>query len=138
MKRLQRCQTIDVAIQGHGNVFPVLSATYMDLRVKFLSRWPGVVIPGHVVFQEVVGAVFSVPGIVTVGPGQDAGEGRVEVEKCPGDDGVVVEGDVQRDDTDRIPNAWNHGQMDQWDQRLETCASMQHDAILKWPITMSF
>lgn len=83
----------------------VVSAThtYMHLRVKFLCRGPGGIGPSNVVRAKVVGAVGGVPHVVAVCPRQDAGEGGVEVEEGPGDDGVVVEGHVQSDDTDGIP-----------------------------------
>lgn len=74
----------------------------MHLRVKFLRWRPGGVGPSDVVRAKVVGAVGGVPHIVAVCPGQDAGEGGVEVEEGPGDDGVVVEGHVQSDDADGI------------------------------------
>lgn len=72
----------------------------MHLRVKFLRWRPGGVGPSDVVCAKVVGAVGGVPHVVTVCPRQDAGERGVEVEEGPGDDGVVVEGHVQRDDAD--------------------------------------
>lgn len=74
-------------------VVPV-THTYMHLRVKFLCRRPGGICPSHVIHAKVVGAVGGVPDIITVCPGEDAGEGGVEVEQGPGDDGVVVEGHV--------------------------------------------
>lgn len=78
----------------------------MHLRVKFLCWRPGEIRPGDVVHPEVVGAVGGVPNIVTVCPGQDAGEGGVEVEERPRDDGVVVEGDIQGDDADGVSYTW--------------------------------
>lgn len=85
----------------------LVTLTYMHLRVKFLCRGPGEIGPSDIVFSKVVGAVWGVPHVVAVGPGQDAGEGRVEVEKGPGDDGVVVEGHVQRNNTYCVSNSWN-------------------------------
>lgn len=78
----------------------------MHLRVKLLGRWARVVGPRHVVLAKVVGAVFRVPCIVTVCPWQSAAERRVEVEQRPRDDGVVVEGDIQRNDADGETDAW--------------------------------
>lgn len=78
----------------------------MRLRVKLLGGGPGEVGPGHVALPEVVGAVRGVPGVVTARPGQGAREGGVEVVESPGDDGVVVEGDVEADDADGKANAW--------------------------------
>lgn len=78
----------------------------MHLRVKLFGRWAWVVSPGHVVFSEVVSAVFCVPGIITAGPGQSAAEGGVEVEQSPGDDGVIVEGHIQCNDADGETNTW--------------------------------
>lgn len=72
----------------------------MHLRVKLLGRRARVVRPRHVVLAEVVGAVLCVPRIVAARPRKRAAERRVEVEQGPGDDGVVVERDVQRDDAD--------------------------------------
>lgn len=74
----------------------------MHLRVKFLCRGPGGICPGDVVLAKIVGTVRCIPHIVTVCPGQDAGEGGVEVEEGPGDDGVVVEGHIQSDDTNGV------------------------------------
>lgn len=76
--------------------------TYMHLHVKFLCRRPGGICPSHIIHSKVVGAVGGVPDVITVCPGEDAGEGGVEVEQGPGDDGVVVEGHVQSNDTDGI------------------------------------
>lgn len=87
-----------------------VTLTYMHLRVKFLCRRPGGISPSDVVLPEIVGAVWRVPHVVAVGPGQDAGEGRVEVEEGPGDDGVVVEGHVQRNDTYCVSNACSRGE----------------------------
>lgn len=56
------------------HVAPV-TLTYMHLRVKFLCRGPGGIGPSDVVLPEIVGAVWGVPHVVAVGPGQDAGEG---------------------------------------------------------------
>lgn len=78
--------------------------TYMHLRVKFLCWRPGGVCPGDVVHAKVVGAVGGIPHIVAVCPRQNGGEGGVEVEEGPGDDGVVVEGDIESDDTNGISN----------------------------------
>lgn len=78
----------------------------MHLRVKFLCWRPGGICPGDVVQSEVVGAVGGVPHVVAVCPGQDAGEGGVEVEERPGDDGVVVEGHIQGDDADGVSYTW--------------------------------
>lgn len=74
----------------------------MHLRVKFLGRRPGGIRPGDIVNAKIVGAVGGIPHIVAVCPRQDAGERGVEVEEGPGDDGVVVEGHIQGDDTDGI------------------------------------
>lgn len=74
----------------------------MHLRVKFFCWRPGEIGPGDVVLSKVVGTVGGIPHIVTVCPGQDAGERGVEVEEGPGDDGVVVEGHIQSDDTNGI------------------------------------
>lgn len=79
----------------------------MHLRVKFLSRRPGGIRPGDVVNAKIVGAVGGVPHIVTVSPRKDGGEGGVEIEKGPGDDGVVVEGHIQGDDTNAISYTCN-------------------------------
>ena len=76
--------------------------TYMNLRVKFLCGRPGGIRPGDVVRAKVVGAVGGVPHVVAVCPRQDGGKRVVEVEEGPGDDGVVVEGHVQGDDTNGI------------------------------------
>lgn len=85
----------------------LVTLTYMHLRVKFLCRGPGEIGPSDVVLPKIVSAVWGVPHVVTVGPGQDAGEGRVEVEEGPGDNGVVVEGHVQCDDTYCVSNSWS-------------------------------
>lgn len=76
--------------------------TYMHLRVKFLCRRLGGIRPGDVVHVKIVGAVRGIPHIVAVCPRQDAGEGGVEVEEGPGNDGVVVEGDIESDDTNGV------------------------------------
>lgn len=78
----------------------------MHLRVKFLCRRPGGIRPGDVVYAEIVGAVGGIPHVVAVCPRQDGGEGGVEVEEGPGDDGVVVEGHVQSDDADGVSYTW--------------------------------
>lgn len=54
---------------------PPQPAACIHLRIKLLGRGMGVVIPGHVVGAEVVGAVGRVPDVVAAGPGQRAGEG---------------------------------------------------------------
>lgn len=77
----------------------------MHLRVKLLGGRARVVRPGHIVFSEVVSAVFCVPFIITVCPGQCAAEGGVKVEQSPGDDGVIVEGYIQGNDADGETNA---------------------------------
>ena len=79
--------------------------THIHSRVELLRGGFGGVGPGDVVSAKVVGAVRRVPGVVTAGPGQGGGEGGVEVEEGPGDDGVVVEGHVQGDDADGVPDA---------------------------------
>jgi len=76
--------------------------THTCLRVEFLGGGSGSVGPGDVVSAKVVGAVGGVPSVVAVGPGQGGGQGGVEVEQSPGDDGVVVEGHVQCDDADGV------------------------------------
>ncbi len=53
-----------------------------------------------------VGAVGAVPGVVAVDPGQLRGEGREQVEESPGDDHVIVEAHVQRDQDHREAHAW--------------------------------
>lgn len=66
----------------------------MHLRIKLFCwrlREGG---PSHVALSKVVGAVGGVPGIVTACPGQGTSEGGVEIIQGPGDDGVVVEGDI--------------------------------------------
>lgn len=65
--------------------------------------------PGDVVLGEVVGAVASVPGVLAAGPGQLVREGGDEVVECPGDDGVVVGGDIEGYDADGIANPWTAG-----------------------------
>lgn len=82
------------------------SSRYVDLRIKLFGGGPGEVGPGHVAPPEVVGAVRRVPGVVAARPGQGAREGRVEVVESPGDDGVVVEGDVQANDANSKADAW--------------------------------
>lgn len=76
------------------------------LRVELFSGGPGEVGPGHVAPPEVVGAVGCVPGVVAAGPGQGAREGRAQVVESPGDDGVVVEGDVEANDANGKADAW--------------------------------
>ena len=73
--------------------------------LKVLLRGRGLmrVVDGAVV--RPVGAVGAVPGVVAVDPGQLAGEGREEVEQGPGDDHVVVEAHVQRDQDHRVAHA---------------------------------
>lgn len=93
-----------------GLTFPTFNlpsppAAYTHSRVKLLSGRPGEVGPGDIVVAKVVGAVDRVPRVVTVGPRQSAGEGRVEVEEGPGNDGVVVEGHIQPDDADGKTNS---------------------------------
>ena len=56
--------------------------------------------PGDVILGDVVGAVTSVPGVLTAGPGQLLREGGDEVVEGPGHDGVVVGGDVEGDEAD--------------------------------------
>lgn len=80
--------------------------TYMHLRIKLFSRGPGEVGPGHIASPKVVGAGRCVPGVVAARPGQGAREGRVEVVESPGNDGVVVEGDVQANDANSKADAW--------------------------------
>lgn len=80
----------------------------MHLRVKLLGWWAWVISPRHVVLPKVAGAVFRVPCIVAVRPWKSAAERWVEVEQRPRDDGVVVEGDVQRDDADGKTDAWEN------------------------------
>jgi len=82
------------------------SSTRGHLRIKLFGGGPGDVGPGHVAPPEVVGAVGRVPGVVAARPGQGAREGRVEVVESPGDDGVVVEGDVEADDANGEADAW--------------------------------
>lgn len=89
-------------------IFFSFFATYIHLRVKLLGWWAGVICPCHVVLAKVVGAVFRVPCIVTACPWQSAAKWWVEVEQCPCDDGVVVEGDVQCDDADGETDAWEN------------------------------
>lgn len=79
----------------------------MHLRVKFLCRRPGGICPGDVVRVKIIGAVRGIPNVFTVCPRQDAGERGVEVEEGPGDDGVVVEGHIQSDDTNGISYTCN-------------------------------
>lgn len=79
--------------------------TYMHLRVKFLCRRPGGIGPGDVVHAKIVSAVGGIPHIVAVRPRQDGGEGGVEVEEGPGDDGVVIEGHIESDDANGISYA---------------------------------
>lgn len=80
----------------------------MHLRVKFLCWRPGGIGPSDVVDAKIVGAVGGIPHIVAVCPRQDAGERGVEVEEGPGDDGVVVEGHIQGDDTYGVSYTWRH------------------------------
>ena len=61
-----------------------------------------------------VGAVGAVPGVVAVDPGQLAGEGREEVEQRPGDDHVVVEAHVQRDEDHREAHACTEQPKTRW------------------------
>lgn len=62
--------------------------------------------PGDVVLGEVVGAVASVPGVLTAGPGQLGRKRGDEVVERPGHDGVVVGGDVKGNDADGVTNPW--------------------------------
>lgn len=99
--------------QGRAQLPP---STSTHSRVKLLGRGPGEVGPGHVALPKVVGAVRGVPGVVTAGPGQGAREGGVEVVESPGNDGVVVEGDVEADDADGKADAWEgQGWAQPWD-----------------------
>lgn len=66
--------------------------------------------PGDVVLGEVVGAVGGVPGVLAAGPGQLVREGGDEVVECPGNDGVVVGGDVEGNDADGVANPWTVGE----------------------------
>lgn len=66
--------------------------------------------PGDVVLGEVVGAVASVPGVLAAGPGQLVREGGDEVVERPGNDGVVVGGDIEGNDADGIANPWTVGE----------------------------
>lgn len=50
-------------------------------------------------------AVGTVPGVVAVGPGQLHGEGGEEVMQRPGNDDVVEEANVERDQDDREAHA---------------------------------
>lgn len=47
-----------------------------------------------------VRAIRAIPCVVAVDPGQLRGEWREQVEECPGDDHVVVEANVKRDEDD--------------------------------------
>lgn len=76
--------------------------------------------PGDVVLGEVVGAVASVPGVLAAGPGQLLREGGDEVVECPGDDGVVVGGDVEGYDADGIANPWTAGEKGQAHRAAQT------------------
>ena len=76
----------------------------MHLRVKFLRRRPREVGPGDVVQAKIVGAVFSIPDIVTVCPRQSCGEGGVEIEKRPSNNSVVIEGNIKGNDAYGIAN----------------------------------
>lgn len=49
-------------------------------------------------------AVGRVPAVGAAAPGQRGLEGGQEVVQGPGHDGVVVEGDVERDDANRKTN----------------------------------
>lgn len=69
--------------------------------------------PGDVVLGEVISAVASVPGVLAAGPGQLVREGGDEVVKRPGDDGVVVGGDIEGYDADGIANPWTAGEKGQ-------------------------
>ena len=81
-------------------------STYMHLRIKFFCWGGGVGGPDGALVGEVVGAVVGVPGVGAAGPGQLIGEGGDEVVQGPGHDGVVVRGDVERNDADGVANAW--------------------------------
>ena len=74
----------------------------MHLRVKFLCWRLGGIRPGDVWRVKIVGTVRGIPHVVTVCPRQDTGERGVEVEEGPGDDGIVVEGHIQGDDTNGV------------------------------------
>lgn len=70
-------------------------------RVELLGWGGGGVGPGHVVVGgHVAVAVSRVPVVVAGAPGQRGLEGRQQVVQGPGHDGVVVEGDVERNDAD--------------------------------------
>lgn len=45
-----------------------------------------------------IGAVGAVPGVVAVDPREVHGEGGEEVVQCPGDDDIVEEAHVERDE----------------------------------------
>lgn len=75
------------------------------LHVELLGRRGRRVGPGHVVVSgHVMVAVGRVPAVGAAAPGQRGLEGGQEVVQGPGHDGVVVEGDVERDDANRETN----------------------------------
>ena len=93
-----------------GHMKPCVTAD--SLKVLLRGRGLMRVVDGAVVCP--VGAVGAVPGVVAVDPGQLAGEGREEVEQGPGDDHVVVEAHVQRDQDHRVAHACREPQRTCW------------------------
>lgn len=84
-----------------------LTCTYMHLHIELLSGRDGVFGPGDIqVGGQVAGAVGSVPPVVAGGPGQCRAKGRQEVVESPGHYGIVVEGNVECNDTDGKAYTW--------------------------------
>lgn len=53
-----------------------------------------------------VGAVGAVPGVVAVDPREVHGEGGEEVVQCPGNDDIVEEAHVERNEDDGEAHTW--------------------------------
>lgn len=77
----------------------------MHLRIKFFCGRDGVQGPADIVLAEVVSAVACVPSICAAGPWQLRREGRYEVVKGPGHNGVVVGGYIKIYYTDGKANS---------------------------------
>lgn len=82
------------------------STRHGTLHVELLGGRGRRVGPGHVVVSgHVMVAVGRVPAVGAAAPGQRGLEGGQEVVQGPGHDGVVVEGDVERNDANRKTNS---------------------------------
>lgn len=57
-----------------------------------------------------ISAGGTVPRVIAVGPRQLSSEGGKEIVQCPGDDDVIEEAHIERDEDDSEAHAWDSGQ----------------------------